>query len=655
MFDGLLDPATCGEITPAEIVTAIRQYNRAQATSNARVLAFIAKLLQYREAAAAAEEKYWAHDTWAAVRDDIGAAMSLSPRRASGQIRLAEALAVRLPEVAGLLEHGLINPRVAATIVYRTEWVAPAAQAAVDAEIARRAGGFTTLSENELDLAIDAVIEELDPDAAKRFREAAKNCDVGFGKLDDATGTTSIYGRILATDADLSFRVLNAMADTVCRDDPRNRGQLRAAGFGAVFRGQDRLVCMCGNSECPATTIPSKVGSVIIHILAEQGTIGTALAEAAAYQQQHRPDPDNPPPTVDFDALVRESLLAMQDPDNAADEPDWAHARPQTPATDGEDDDVQEDHDGQEDDDGEPPSLGPCPDPGPDQPGPPGPPAPPEPDESEDPPSQRDWTSADTVNPATDDPDKAPAQNNPHAEIAVAPETPFKSVRPAVLLNGAVIPTPLLAELIRTGAQVRPLPLPGEEAEPRYAFSDKLRRFIRFRDMLCRFPGCNRRAEYADIDHTTPHAADGATHASNGKVLCRDHHLAKTFRGGLDGWRDEQSPEGEVIWTAPTGHSYLTEPSTRLVFPDWNPETAKLPPPKQQTRRSTDPGMTMPRRKEPDNRTANNVSTPSANTTPCNVRSMMNAVDHPRIDSAVHLLRPCGRMLTAGIHRAATS
>ena len=245
-------------------------------------------LLRCREADAGDDEQRWVYDTWAAVKDEIGAAMGLSPRRASGQLRLAEALAERLPRVAELLEQGVITLKVAATIVYRTEHVLDAAHTVVDTEIAARAGGFGVLSDTELELAIDAVVEEHDPDASRRFRDAATSCDVQFGKPEDATGTRSMFGRIMAADGDVAIGVLNAMADTVCKKDPRSRGQLRAAAFGAFFHGFDRLVCHCGDPDCAAATIPSKVSKIVIHILADQATLDTALAEAAAYAEEQR-------------------------------------------------------------------------------------------------------------------------------------------------------------------------------------------------------------------------------------------------------------------------------------------------------------------------------------------------------------------------------
>jgi hypothetical protein len=43
--------------------------------------------------------------------------------------------------------------------------------------------------------------------------------------------------------------------------------------------------------------------------------------------------------------------------------------------------------------------------------------------------------------------------------------------------------------------------------------------------------------------------------------------LLKTFWTGIDGWGDQQFPDGTVIWTAPTGKTYKTLPGSRIFFP----------------------------------------------------------------------------------------
>jgi hypothetical protein len=336
----------------------------------------------------------------------------------------------------------------------------------------------------------------------------------------------------------------------------------------------------------------------MVHILAEQATLEAALAQVAALQNRQPANPTDPAPTVDLEALARDfdnhTTTTGDD-----DEPPWAHwtstasepdtdPEPSAPQDDSSEPLPDADPDDPDDngDDEDPPRATPAPTPGPEDPDSGGDAAVPDPDTD-----PADTTAGQPAARAEKTENDAP-QDDSTRGCHAAP------IRPAVTLAGGIIPTALLAELIHTGATVKALPLPTAEPKAGYAFTGALREFIQCRDMRCRFPGCNRRAEYADIDHTLPHGDGGPTHPSNGKLLCREHHLAKTFYTGPDGWTDEQLPTGEVIWTAPTGHQYLTEPSTWLIFPDWNPETATLPPPpKRKTRRTTTPGPTMPTRK----------------------------------------------------------
>ncbi|MGH3674253.1 MAG: DUF222 domain-containing protein [Mycobacterium sp.] len=168
---------------------------------------------------------------------------------------------------------------------------------------------------------------------------------------------------------------------------------------------------------------------------------------------------------------------------------------------------------------------------------------------------------------------------------------------PAFVIGGGVMPAPLLAATLKH-ATVREVRHPGEAPpEPRYTPSRKLADFIRCRDLTCRFPGCDRPATHCDIDHTVPYPV-GPTHPSNLKCLCRFHHLLKTFWNGIGGWRDRQLPDGTVIWTSPTGHTYTTYPGSRHLFPKLCKPTATLwsrDPPALDT--TPDRGVMMPRRR----------------------------------------------------------
>jgi Domain of unknown function (DUF222) len=158
----------------------------------------------------------------------------------------------------------------------------------------------------------------------------------------------------------------------------------------------------------------------------------------------------------------------------------------------------------------------------------------------------------------------------------------------------------LSAEAVRqlaTSAKLRPVVHPKDCApEPRYRPSAALADFIRCRDLTCRFPGCDRPAEYADIDHTVPWPL-GPTHPSNLKLLCRIHHLLKTFYSGPNGWRDRQEPDGTVVWTSPTGHTYATKPGGSLFFPALAVPTGELVLPTWTPPNVANRGLMMPARR----------------------------------------------------------
>ncbi len=161
------------------------------------------------------------------------------------------------------------------------------------------------------------------------------------------------------------------------------------------------------------------------------------------------------------------------------------------------------------------------------------------------------------------------------------------------IIGGTPVAAEVLADLASRGlAELRPLIHPGESPpEPRYRPSRALADFIRCRDLTCRFPGCHQPAEFCDIDHTIPYDLGGPTHASNLKLACRKHHLLKTFWCGPNGWHDEQLPDGTVIWTSPSGHTYRTAPGSTLFRPTGTLTITR------RHRGETNRGAMMPRRR----------------------------------------------------------
>jgi Domain of unknown function (DUF222) len=136
--------------------------------------------------------------------------------------------------------------------------------------------------------------------------------------------------------------------------------------------------------------------------------------------------------------------------------------------------------------------------------------------------------------------------------------------------------SPELIQELAASAKLVPLVHPGDAPpESGYVPSKALADFVRCRDLTCRWPGCDRPAVGCDLDHTIPYNKGGATHASNLKCYCRLHHLVKTFGG----WGEQQLPDGTLILTSPSGHTYVTIPGSALLFPSLCQHTSELPAP----------------------------------------------------------------------------
>lgn len=217
------------------------------------------------------EREDWAVDTWAAVGAELAAALRVSLAKAASYMNYALAL-LRLPAVSAVFAAGDIDMGVFQAIVYRTELVTdPEAMAAVDAELAARVGRWPSMTRGKLATEIDRVVRVHDRDAVRRTREQVLDRRVSL--WDKGDGTAELSGLLASTDAAALESRLDAVAATVCPDDPRTVEQRRADGLGALAVGMERLVCRCGGAQCPAGERPPTTPAVVIHVVAEQATV----------------------------------------------------------------------------------------------------------------------------------------------------------------------------------------------------------------------------------------------------------------------------------------------------------------------------------------------------------------------------------------------
>ncbi|BBZ02867.1 hypothetical protein MCHIJ_23040 [Mycolicibacterium chitae] len=161
--------------------------------------------------------------------------------------------------------------------------------------------------------------------------------------------------------------------------------------------------------------------------------------------------------------------------------------------------------------------------------------------------------------------------------IASAETLTGTSEAPGYLDGYGVIDAAQVRDLADAGALLRPTTRPephaGADELLRHQPSAAATRWVRCRSLTCSFPGCNRSAWRADLDHTVPfdhrHPFGGGwTLTGNLDPKCREHHRLKTFHTGPDGWRNKQHHDGTIEWTSPTGRVYRSTPDGAELFPD---------------------------------------------------------------------------------------
>ncbi len=446
-------------MSDAGLIALIEGATRAEAAAGADRSAAIAELIR-RRVVDDDPRGLWACDAWDSAAAEIAAAMNIGHRRALGQLRIAESLRDHLPEVAALHRQGRLSSRVVAAITWRTRLIKDdAVWAVIDAAIAKRAEKWGPLSEEALTKAIDGLVHRHDSDAMVASSSTARTRDFTVGSYgDEDSGVTSVWGKLLTSDAAVLNKRVSQMAAGVCNDDPRSLGERRADALGALANGNQHLACACGSSRCPvAAGQPPSKSSVVVHIMTDQFALDAA-------KKQLKPE---------------------------------------------------------------------------------------------------------------------------RASGGVDQGT-------SIIPGYGILPTPMLAELLRNGAKLAPLLLPCEEPERGYRPTARTREFVRARDMTCRFPGCHVPAEFCDIDHVIPWPI-GPTHPSNLLCLCRKHHHLKTFWCG--DWAVSLAPDGTVTWTAPSGKTYTTHPGCRVFFPDFDVTSSQLPPSPVPQQPTADRGLMMPLRK----------------------------------------------------------
>lgn len=216
MFDGTSD---------AGLIDAIAEAKRQENAATARRLFAIGEL-DTRRAIDLAECNFWRTDPFEEVCAEVSAALRISRSRANWQVHLARVLRDRIPKVAAVFAQGDIDFRIVTKIATRTELVDPAAMPALDDVLARRCPNWMRLSEPKLEERIDQCILRLDPDG-QRVTKRSEDSRYFTVQPADTPGMANAQGYLPAHDAAGFDKRLDAIAATVCPNDPRTPDQDR--------------------------------------------------------------------------------------------------------------------------------------------------------------------------------------------------------------------------------------------------------------------------------------------------------------------------------------------------------------------------------------------------------------------------------------------
>jgi uncharacterized protein DUF222 len=258
-------------VSTAELVDVMGEETREESAAMGRRLAAVGELFA-RRAREYEEARFFFTDVTAAVAAEISPIQNISHSRALGQVHVAVTLRERLPRVAAVFSTGVIDYRMVATIIARTENVDDDVIAVLDEALARHGHKWMKLSGPKLRDRIDVWVSKYDP-AAVRVPPAVEDRRTVVIQPSATPGMVDMWGTLRAEDGAALNSRLEALAATVCEADPRTKEQRRSDACGAVGRGQATLACRCGSDLCPAGAAREAAATAVIHVLAEQATL----------------------------------------------------------------------------------------------------------------------------------------------------------------------------------------------------------------------------------------------------------------------------------------------------------------------------------------------------------------------------------------------
>ncbi|MBY6351056.1 HNH endonuclease signature motif containing protein [Rhodococcoides corynebacterioides] len=518
----------------------------------------------------------------------IATTMSITPFAARTLLTDAVALRDRLPKVAECLRDGIVTPHHIRTIVSRTELIEGQCYAAlVDADIAAALRKPGSWSPARIEVMVDTMVHRRDPDAVRARREAAKrNREFTVETGRDGMATTTDTRP--AEDTALAAAAVHRLAAQVCPKDTRSKAA-RASDAHYALLTQTEFGCDCDRpiTDCRYKNIDvgrfaATAPRIVIHLVTDTttltGPVPAPESERVCPSRQHllRPDEDTSGARPDADPTAKpataESEIVAAQP-VSSDDPCVAT-------------DVDQARDAIADGTAH---TGTC-------------------DAATVTGSADDAAGTDGTGDGLTAGDEADDTRGCKEPVGLDFVDGVGFLPGIGIISGAHVRD--LATDPRT--VIRPLgdgtdtPLPATQPSNPYRPSAALDAYVRARDQFCTWPGCNRPAWEADLDHITEYdhthpEKGGRTDAAGLGAKCRFHHLLKTFGDFVDDqYPDPNNPsrlirtitilDGRtVLGPAFTGHD--VHPGLDMIVFGDPPDTSTPRPPR--------PGLTERTRPAP--------------------------------------------------------
>ncbi|MDO3398763.1 DUF222 domain-containing protein [Mycolicibacterium neoaurum] len=236
-------------------------------------------------------------DDWELVAAELGAELGISRGRACTLMTQGRDLLTRLLIFAQVFAGGGVDLRVLRVILHRCALITdPDITAVIDAQLAAAAPSWNALSDERIAELIDWMIIEIDPVAVRRARQTRRRRHLTVAPVGD--GMVEIYGLVDAAKGAVFDQSVEALARTVCPQDPRTHAQRRADALDALALRATSIACRCGRPDCPAAGNKVATGQFVIHVLAERDTVAAARAERRSPAEKPASHPKTPRPAL---------------------------------------------------------------------------------------------------------------------------------------------------------------------------------------------------------------------------------------------------------------------------------------------------------------------------------------------------------------------